>query len=99
VAARRAAALPRRVQVRIVGAEPTVRRDLPALIRTVRDAGHVSILMTNGLKLGQRRYVTALKNAGLRTVYLLFNGGFDRRRVRGRRRSALRGAQRVLSRT
>jgi cyclic pyranopterin phosphate synthase len=69
--------LPRRTRIRIVGAEPTLRRDLPELISGVREAGHIPILMTNGLKLGRRNYVEVLKKAGLRTVYLSFNGGFD----------------------
>jgi molybdenum cofactor biosynthesis enzyme MoaA len=69
--------LPRRVRVRIAGAEPTVRRDLAQLITGVRDAGHIPILMTNGLKLGRRSYLAELKAAGLRSVYLSFNGGFD----------------------
>jgi molybdenum cofactor biosynthesis enzyme MoaA len=69
--------LPRRARVRIAGAEPTVRADLPALITGVREAGHIPILMTNGLKLRRRGYVAALKAAGLRSVYLSFNGGFD----------------------
>ena len=68
---------PRRTHIRLVGAEPTVRKDLPDLVRRVRRAGHVPILMTNGLKLGNARYVRVLKHAGLRTVYLSVNGGFD----------------------
>lgn len=66
---------PRRIRVRLVGAEPTVREDLPELIRQVRELGHVPIVLTNGLKLGRRSYVTTLKRAGLRTLYLSMNGG------------------------
>jgi molybdenum cofactor biosynthesis enzyme MoaA len=68
---------PKRTHIRLVGAEPTVRKDLPDLIRRVRRAGHVPVLMTNGLRLGNARYVRTLKAAGLRTVYLSLNGGFD----------------------
>jgi cyclic pyranopterin phosphate synthase len=68
---------PKRTHIRLVGAEPTVRKDLPDLVRRVRRAGHVPVLMTNGLKLGNARYVRSLKAAGLRTVYLSVNGGFD----------------------
>jgi molybdenum cofactor biosynthesis enzyme MoaA len=68
---------PKRAHIRLVGAEPTVRKDLPDLIRRVRRAGHVPVLMTNGLRLGNARYVRTLKAAGLRTVYLSVNGGFD----------------------
>jgi molybdenum cofactor biosynthesis enzyme MoaA len=71
------ARFPKRAHIRLVGAEPTVRKDLPDLIRRVRHVGHVPILMTNGLKLANQRYVRTLKKAGLRTVYLSMNGGFD----------------------
>lgn len=71
------ARLPRRTHIRIIGAEPTLRRDLPELVRRVRELGHLPILLTNGLKLANRRYLGSLKRAGLRTVYLSFNGGFD----------------------
>lgn len=69
--------LPARAHIRLVGAEPTVRTDLPDLIRRVRDAGHLPMILSNGLKLANREYVRRLKEAGLRTVYLSFNGGFD----------------------
>jgi molybdenum cofactor biosynthesis enzyme MoaA len=69
------ARLPRRVRVRLVGAEPTVREDLPEIIAQVRALGHIPVVLTNGLKLGRRAYVKALKAAGLRTVYLSLNGG------------------------
>lgn len=65
----------RRVRLRLVGAEPTVREDLPELIRGVRACGHTPVILTNGLKLGRRSYVATLKQAGLRTVYLSTNGG------------------------
>lgn len=66
---------PRRLRVRLVGAEPTVREDLPELIKGVRACGHLPIVLTNGLKLGRRSYVGALKQAGLRSLYLSLNGG------------------------
>lgn len=71
------ARLPRGTFVRLVGAEPTMREDLPLLIRAVRDLGHHPLLVTNGLKLADRPYVRALKDAGLQIVYLSMNGGFD----------------------
>jgi uncharacterized radical SAM superfamily Fe-S cluster-containing enzyme len=67
--------LPRRVRVRLIGAEPTMRRDLPDLIRMVRASGHLPVLLSNGLALAKRPYVAKLKQAGLRTVYLSMNGG------------------------
>jgi molybdenum cofactor biosynthesis enzyme MoaA len=71
------ARLPRRTFVRLSGGEPTLRADLPALVRDVRSHGHHPVLMTNGLKLADRRYVRTLKAAGLQIVYLSMNGGFD----------------------
>lgn len=69
--------LPRRARIRLVGAEPTVRRDLPEIIAMVRETGRHPILLTNGLKLADRAYVGSLKDAGLTTCYLSFNGGLD----------------------
>ena len=69
--------LPRRTMIRLVGAEPTVRDDLPDIIHRVRAAGHTPILLSNGLKLRRRSYVRELKAAGLGSVYLSMNGGLD----------------------
>ena len=67
--------LPRRTRIRLVGAEPTMREDLPEIIAQVRDLGHTPITLTNGLKLGRLSYVKKLKAAGLSTIYLSLNGG------------------------
>jgi MoaA/NifB/PqqE/SkfB family radical SAM enzyme len=67
--------LPRRTRVRLVGAEPTMREDLPAIIAEVRRLGHVPVILSNGLKLGRPSYVRQLRDAGLGTVYLSLNGG------------------------
>lgn len=67
--------LPRRTRIRIVGAEPTVREDLPEIIAAVREVGHLPVILSNGLKLGRAAYVERLKAAGLRTVHLSLNGG------------------------
>ena len=67
--------LPRRARIRLAGAEPTVRRDLPEIITRVRALGHIPVLLTNGLKLGRRTYVAELKRAGLRTIHYSANGG------------------------
>lgn len=69
------ARLPQRTRVRLVGAEPTVRRDLPEIVAEVRRLGHIPVVLTNGLKFGRRSYVRELKAAGLRTVHLSLNGG------------------------
>jgi molybdenum cofactor biosynthesis enzyme MoaA len=67
--------LPRRTRIRLVGAEPTVREDLPEIIRAVRAIGHLPVILSNGLKLARPAYVARLKAAGLRTVHLSLNGG------------------------
>ncbi|HEY9403937.1 MAG TPA: radical SAM protein [Pyrinomonadaceae bacterium] len=71
------ARLPRGRYIRIVGAEPTMRDDLPDLIRDVRAHGHHPIVLTNGLKFVNRDYIRELKKAGLQIVYLSMNGGFS----------------------
>lgn len=71
------ARLPRGRFIRLTGGEPTLRRDLPDLIRDVRRHGHHPILLTNGLRLANRAYVRTLKDAGLQIAYLSFSGGFD----------------------
>ena len=68
------AAFPRRTDIRIIGAEPTMRRDLPEIVATVRRLGHRPILLTNGLRLATESYVRTLREAGLRHVCISFNG-------------------------
>ena len=68
------AALPRRVNLRLIGAEPTMRRDLPEIVSMARRLGHRVVLTTNGLRLARRSYLEELRDAGLRHVYISFNG-------------------------
>ncbi|MGH8050470.1 MAG: radical SAM protein [Methylococcales bacterium] len=67
----------KRVEVRLIGGEPTVRTDLLDIIRKVRSAGHRPMLVSNGLKLASPGYLRQLKQAGLRSVYISMNGGLD----------------------
>jgi len=67
-------AFPARTNVRIAGAEPTMRRDLPEVINVVRRTGHRAVLLTNGLRLAKASYVQELRDAGLRHVYISLNG-------------------------
>ncbi|WP_343807013.1 radical SAM protein [Alteraurantiacibacter aestuarii] len=69
------ARLPHRTRIRLVGAEPTMREDLPEIIAKVREMGHLPVVLSNGLKLGRASYVARLKEAGLGTCYLSLNGG------------------------
>ncbi|HEY2917585.1 MAG TPA: radical SAM protein [Candidatus Binatia bacterium] len=81
--------------IRLMGAEPTMRDDLPDLIRIVRHHRHHPVLVTNGLKLADRAYLRELKQAGLRVIYLSFSGGFDEdlyELIDGERCASLKGA-------
>lgn len=58
------------------GGEPTVRNDLPDLIREAKKAGisHIEV-NTNGLRIAEDiEYFKKLLNAGLSTLYLQFDG-------------------------
>lgn len=65
---------PKRTMIRVVGAEPTMRRDLPTLIKRIRETGHRATLLTNGLRLANESYVKTLKAHRLSHVYLSLNG-------------------------
>lgn len=69
--------LPSRVNMRFIGAEPTMNESLPELISIVRQAGHRPDMLTNGLKLRRLPYVKQLKDAGLHSLGLSMNGGLD----------------------
>lgn len=74
--------------IQLSGGEPTLRDDLPALVAMGRDAGFDFIQVnTNGLRLGRdRAFVRALKQAGLASIFLQFDGIDDQvyLRLRGR---------------
>lgn len=55
----------RRRRVAIIGGEPTVRDDLPQVIRIISGAGHRPWLFSNGLRLVDRSYLQELVDAGL----------------------------------
>lgn len=63
-------------KIGIMGAEPTMREDLPELIELILKSGNISSLHTNGLKLTNSDYLRRLKCAGLDEVHLQFDG-FD----------------------
>jgi len=66
--------LPKRTQIRIIGAEPTMRKDLPDIIFNIKKLGHRPVLLSNGLKLASKKYVKTLKDAGLIHCYISMNG-------------------------
>ena len=65
---------PTRTNIRIIGAEPTMRKDLPEICQAIKQAGHRQILLTNGLRMSRDAYVKKLKAHGLNHVYLSLNG-------------------------
>lgn len=74
--------------IQLSGGEPTVRDDLPQIIRLGREKGFDFFqLNTNGLRLAQEPgYAEELKSAGLSTVFLQFDALDDRvyQALRGR---------------
>ncbi|MEW5945294.1 MAG: radical SAM protein [bacterium] len=77
--------IPGRPAVLFCGGEPTVREDLPRLIRAVAGRGHPVKVASNGLKLADEGYVRELKEAGLDWVLLQTDGFSDEiyRKTRG----------------
>ncbi|MCB8983419.1 MAG: radical SAM protein [Ardenticatenaceae bacterium] len=65
--------------VQLSGGEPTVRRDLPDIIRLGRELGFDFIQVnTNGLRLAEDpSYAAVLRAAGLSSVFLQFDGTED----------------------
>ena len=74
--------------IQLSGGEPTMRDDLPEIVSHGRSFGFDFIqLNTNGIRLAHDRdYVKALKDAGLSSVFLQFDGTDDAiyRKMRGR---------------
>lgn len=70
------AAKPTTPTVQLSGGEPTIREDLPRIIRLAKARGINHLLLnTNGLRLAsEAHYARKLAQAGLDTVYLQFDG-------------------------
>jgi uncharacterized radical SAM superfamily Fe-S cluster-containing enzyme len=68
-----------RSNIQLSGGEPTMRDDLPEIVALGREMGFAFIQVnTNGLRIGRDRdYVRALKQAGLASVFLQFDGTTD----------------------
>lgn len=64
--------------VSLFGGEPTMREDLPEIIRAVKKSGNAPMLFTNGIKIADYGYLKELKDAGLGLVTVPIEG-FDKR--------------------
>jgi len=62
--------------IQLSGGEPCVRDDLPEIIALGKSMGFTFFqINTNGIRIGKdKKYLSSLKNAGLSTVYLQFDG-------------------------
>jgi 7,8-dihydro-6-hydroxymethylpterin dimethyltransferase len=62
--------------VQFSGGEPTMREDLPEIIRKAKAMGFPQVqIATNGVRIAKEpEYAQELKNTGLNTVYLHFDG-------------------------
>jgi len=63
--------------IALSGGEPTLREDLPNIIKTVIKTGNIPLLCTNGIKMCNENYVKELKEAGLKIVNISFDGFRD----------------------
>jgi MoaA/NifB/PqqE/SkfB family radical SAM enzyme len=61
-------------QIYLSGGEPTLRDDLPEIIKLVTESGNIPVLLTNGLKLSDVAYLRRLKRNGLGFIYLSLDG-------------------------
>lgn len=69
--------LPQRVDIRLIGAEPTMNPQLFDIISKIRETGHRPSMLTNGLKLRREDYTQGLKKSGLNMLGISMNGGLD----------------------
>jgi len=56
--------------VKITGGEPTLRKDLPILIKMAKEQGKEPTLCSNCVKLANMKYVKMLKKAGIKHLLL-----------------------------
>lgn len=61
-------------KINIFGGEPTIREDLPGLIKLIKKSRNLSAIFTNGIKISELEYLKTLKQAGLDEIHLQFDG-------------------------
>lgn len=67
----------KKTKLDLMGAEPTLRNDLEQIIRYASEKGHITALHTNGIHIGEPKYLEKLANAGLDEVHLQLDGFSD----------------------
>ncbi len=65
--------------LQFAGGEPTIREDLPELIRRGKEMGFIEVMVsTNGVRMGKSlEYTRKLHNAGVDAIYLQFDATDD----------------------
>ncbi len=61
------------IMFKIHGGEPTLREDLPEIIRLVRESGNYPVLVTNARRLDDFEYLKTLAESGLSAVGMWFD--------------------------
>ena len=67
----------KKVFIRLMGGEPTLRKDIHEIIRKIVKLGHRPVMITNGLKLAEESYCQKLKTSGLQYLSISMNGAGD----------------------
>ena len=60
------------------GGEPTVREDLPEIIKIIKKSGNIPALYTNGIKISDFNYLKKLRANGLEIIHLQFDSFNDK---------------------
>lgn len=72
--------------IHLFGGEPTLRKDLPDVIKCIEDTGNIPVLVTNGIKLTSLDYLKRIKSKKLKILFQF--DGFDEKTyqiMRGRK--------------
>ena len=69
--------LPFKTEIRMLGGEPTVRKDIFEIVEKIRELGHRPNMQSNGLMLARPGYAKDLAKAGMRSIYISVNGADD----------------------
>jgi len=62
----------------LTGGEPTLRKDLIAIIKIIKKSGNDVLLNTDGIKISDFDYLKSLNKAGLEKIMLKFDGFNDK---------------------